>query len=291
VLEGKVIITGAGGEIGSALASRLAKAGYDVLGLDRKPPRSRSFPWHYAELTDRDAVMRLVEGAVAVVHLGEIPNMWGPFSPDEIFATNTRIASTVFQAAAFQGASRIVYASSMQLYGCWGDHRVPPLALPLDEDHPPQPQSAYGLSKVANEGYLAMVSRQNPSIRTAALRFPGVIGSWLSWDHFVERMRAHADDRDGLGTYILIDDLCEAFQAALEGIQPGYRAYNVLADDTANLTPVHEHLAAVWPGVLLPAGHPPFAAWASNERIKQDTGWFPRHSAQRSWHEKYPIQP
>lgn len=287
VIEGRIVVTGAGGGIGSALATRLAKAGYDVLGLDRKPPRSRSFAWHYAELTDRDAVMRLLEGAAAVAHLGEIPNMWGPFSPDEIFATNTRVASTVFQAAVFQGATRIVYASSAQMYGCWGDHRVPPLHLPLDEDHPAQPQSAYGLSKVANEGYLAMVARQEPALAAAAFRIPGVVGTWASWPQYVERMRAHTDDGDGLGTYIQLDDLCEAFQLALERVRPGFRAYNVLADDTHNLTPVQEHLAAVWPLVRLPEGHGPFQTWASNERIKRELGWSPRHSVQRSWHEAH----
>lgn len=287
MIEGKVVVTGAGGGIGSALAHSLSEAGYDVLGLDRKPPRRRSFAWHYAELTDRDAVMRQLEGAAAVLHLGEIPSMWGPFSPDEIFATNTRIASTVFQAAAFQGATRVVYASSMQVYGCWGDHRVPPLRLPLDEDHPVQPQSAYGLSKVANEGYLAMVARQNPTVGAASLRIPGVIGTWAPWPHFVGRMRATDEDRDGLGTYVQIDDLCEAFLGTLESLAPGeHRLYNVLADDTANLLPVQEHLAAVWPGVALPEGFPPFQAWASNERIKKDTGWRPRHSVQRSWREQ-----
>ncbi len=48
----RVVVTGASGGIGSRLVERLAELGYDVLGLDRKPPRERRFPWAYADLAD-----------------------------------------------------------------------------------------------------------------------------------------------------------------------------------------------------------------------------------------------
>lgn len=283
----RIVLTGAGGGIGTALGKLLVESGYDVLGLDRKPPTESPVKWKYADLADRDSVMRHLEGADAVVHLGEIPNMWGPFSPDEVYAQNTRVSSTIFQGAAYLGVNRIIYASTAQVYGSWGDVVLPPVSLPLDEDHPLRPQTAYALSKVANEGYLAMVTRQNPAIAAAALRFPGVIGLWWSWEFFVDRLKAHEEERDGLGTYIHVQDLCKAFVLALRGVKPGeLRIYNVMADDVANLTPAREYLAKHWPELELPDDHPEHGSWASADRIKDELGWSPAFSVHRAYQER-----
>lgn len=287
MIEGKVVLTGAGGRIGSRLGVRLRDLGYDLIGLDRRPPEGNAFPWRYAELSDRESVMRNLEGATAVVHLGEIPSMWGPFSPDEVFSANTRVGSTVFQSAAYLGVTKIVYASTAQVYGSWGDVRVPPVDLPLDEDHPLQPQNAYAQSKVANEGYLRMLIRQRPHMAAACLRFPGVIGIWRSWEVFVDHLHAHLNDMDGLGTYIHIDDLCEAFVMTLEGLETREtQTFNVFADDIANLTPVREYLAAHWPNLELPEDHPTHGSFVDTERIKRQLGWTPRYNVHRTYEER-----
>ncbi|HEY0866121.1 MAG TPA: NAD(P)-dependent oxidoreductase [Fimbriimonas sp.] len=288
----RILLTGAGGGIGSKLGRVLSEYGYDVVGVDLKPPSDRAFRWIYTDLTDRAQVMRLMEGIDAVVHLGEIPNMWGPFPPDEIYANNTRIASTVFQAAAFHGVDRIVYASTAQIYGCWGDRRIPPEYLPLDEAHPLRPQNGYALSKVANEGYLRMMTVQNPFLTATALRFPGVMGMWWSWDDFVGRLKRHREDRDGYGTYVFIDDLCDAFRLALERRSPGtVREYNVLANDIASLETTRDYLSHVWPDLSLPAGFPDFGAWASSERIKRELGWQPKFNVHEAWRERQAFSP
>jgi nucleoside-diphosphate-sugar epimerase len=268
------------------LTDVLVNDGFDVLALDRKPPHNGTANWKYADLTDRDAVMRYLDGAHAVVHLGEIPNMFGPYSPDEIFALNTRTGSTVFQSAAYLGVKKIVYASTAQIYGCWGEDRVSPLYLPLDENHPAQPQNTYALSKVANESYLRMLSGQHPEIAITILRFPAVIGYWPSWQFFVERMRHHTDDRDGYGTYVHSEDICEAFRLSVEKSEGGqFRVYNVMADDIASLSSVHEYVAAHWPSLSLPAGFPDERSWASAEKIKAELGWQPKHSVHKAWSE------
>jgi nucleoside-diphosphate-sugar epimerase len=281
----RILLTGAGGGIGSNLGRVLAEHGYDVLGVDVKPPQGKPFPWTYADLTDRASVFRLLEGVDAVVHLGEIPNMWGPFPPDELFAINTRIASTVFQAASLQGCRRIVYASSVQVYGSWGDVRVPPDYVPVDERHPCRPQTAYGVSKVANEGYLRLVASQNPAISAIALRFPGVMGIWRhSWSDFVSRLKHHREDRDGYGTYVFIDDLCDAFRTALEAEDPGsYNVYNVAAEDIHTLETTRNYLGEMWPKLSIPEEFPEHGSWLSSAKMKRELGWQPRfnvHQAQ-----------
>lgn len=286
MIEGKVIVTGGCGGVGAALVEMLRQRHYDVIALDLRPPRDKATPWRYCDLRDRDSVMRLLEGATAVLHLGEIPNTWGPFSPDEVYANNTRVTSTVFQSAAYLDIKTLIYASSAQVYGVWGGPHVAPLQLPLDEDHPLQPNNAYALGKYANEQYLKMLIAQNPHMAGVILRFPGVMDIHWPWEYFVEWLRPTTEYHDGYGTYVHRDDLCEAFILSLEAAVAGeVRTYNVVADDIANLTPTREYLAAHWPDLVLPDDHPEFGSWASADKLKAELGWEPKRLVHRDWQE------
>jgi len=281
----KIVVTGAAGSIGSVIARLLQSQGHSVLGIDRKAPDVRDFPWRYGDLQDRDVVMRALEGVDGVIHLGENPNLFGPFSPDEVFAQNTRIASTVFESASVQGVTRIIYASSAQMYGSWGKSSIAPEFLPFDETHPAKPRNAYGLSKYANERYLELVANNHKHIGAITLRFPGVIGTWHPWEVIVKRVHAHTEYHDGLGTYVHIEDLAEAFRLALDHTTPGeVRTYNAFADDIMNLTPVAEYLKTRWPHLSLPEDWPTHKSWVLNDLIRTELGWIPKYSAIEAWH-------
>lgn len=279
----RVVVTGASGGIGSRLVARLAERGYDVLGLDRKPPRERRFAWAYADLTDREHAMRHLGGARAVIHLGEFTHVWGPWPPDEVYAANARIASTVFQTAASLGAERILYASSAQVYGSWGsDEPLAPERLPVDEAHPLRPRNAYAASKVANEAYLGMLAATNPGLSLAALRFPWVLGSWGSWEEIVSRLRERREARDGFCTYVHVNDAAEAFCLALERTPVGFEAYNVFAEDLFNLVPTREYLSAIWPHLELPPGLEGHASFVDCSKAERMLGWRPAWSVHRA---------
>lgn len=286
-MDRKIVVTGAGGSIGSVVARTLHLRGEDVIGIDRRAPETRDFPWRYGDLGEREVVMRALEGADAVIHLGEIPNIYGPFPPDEVFAQNTRAGSTVFEAAGVQGVNHVVYASSAQMYGVWGHAAIPPLHLPFDETHPPRPRNAYGLSKYANEQYLRLVVNLHENIGAVALRFPGVMGVWRSWDWTLDHLRAHTEAHDGMGTYIHLDDLVEAILLSLDHTIAGeVQTYNVFADDLVNLTPTRDYLRVIWPDLELPEDWPEHKSWVLNDRIREALGWSPKRSAIREWRER-----
>ena len=78
----RIVITGASGNVGTALLRRLRGAGHDLVGVCRRPPRPEppydAATWHRLDLADEAADRALadvVDGAAAVVHLA-----WG-FQP------------------------------------------------------------------------------------------------------------------------------------------------------------------------------------------------------------------
>jgi UDP-glucose 4-epimerase len=151
-----VLVTGGAGFIGSHLVDRLVGAGARVRVLDNlqagneanlAPLRER-IDLRIADLRDPAAVDAAVRGCAVVFHIGA--NASVPVSVDDRaydFATNTLGTYHVADAAIRHGVRRVVQASTAAVYG-------PPRYTPVDEQHPLDPISPYGASKLAAERLL-----------------------------------------------------------------------------------------------------------------------------------------
>ena len=153
-LDGKkVLVTGAGGFIGSHLAERLVEEGAAVRAMVRYSS-SGSRGWldgseHEADLeviasdvTDADGVRKAVQGVDVVFHLAALIGI--PYSyeaPRSYLRTNVEGTLNVLQAALQSDVERMVQTSTSEVYGT--AQRVP-----IDEDHPLQGQSPYSASKI-----------------------------------------------------------------------------------------------------------------------------------------------
>ena len=169
----RVLVTGGSGRLGRSVVDGLADAGHEVVSVDvvAGPPgkAAATFP---ADLTDLGQAYGVISRyrPEAVVHLAAIAV---PFSRPEsvIYATNTALAYNVLQAAADQGVGTVVTASSPTVMGYGTPEGWAPAYLPLDEDHPPRPWNAYGLSKLAAEQTMRMFAAQRwERVRLAAFR-------------------------------------------------------------------------------------------------------------------------
>ena len=153
----KVVVTGAGGFIGSHLVERLLELGADVtafvrynsrndrgvLGLDGG--RGRPVRVVAGEIRELATVRRLVKDADVVFHLAALVGI--PYSyvhPDEVVEVNTIGTLNVLTAAKDAGVRRVVVTSTSEVYGS-------ALKVPIGEDHPKQPQSPYAASKIASD--------------------------------------------------------------------------------------------------------------------------------------------
>jgi dTDP-glucose 4,6-dehydratase len=153
----KVLVTGAGGFIGSHLAERLLAAGaevramvhYNALGgigwLADGPfgrPGEERAEIFAGDIADRDSVRRAMEGADTVFHLAALIAI--PYSyraPESYVRTNVIGTLNVLQGARELGTRRVVHTSTSEVYGT-------ALRVPIDETHPLQGQSPYSASKI-----------------------------------------------------------------------------------------------------------------------------------------------
>lgn len=152
-----VVVTGAGGFIGSTLVERLVAEGAHVRALLRYTSRAdrgcladvpaatlETVEVVHGDVRDFDAVRAVLRGADAVFHLAALIGI--PYSyehPQEVVDTNVLGTTNVLLAARdLPGLERVVLTSTSEVYGS-------ALRVPIDEDHPLQAQSPYSATKIA----------------------------------------------------------------------------------------------------------------------------------------------
>lgn len=147
----KVLVTGADGFIGSHLAEELLAAGATVRALTQYNPfgrpgwlkgRADEIQIISGDIRDGERVARAVEGVEVVFHLAALVGI--PYSyeaPDSYIQTNIVGTYNVLTACRRHGVSRMIQTSTSEVYGS-------ALAVPINEDHPLQPQSPYSASKI-----------------------------------------------------------------------------------------------------------------------------------------------
>jgi dTDP-glucose 4,6-dehydratase len=153
----RVLVTGAGGFIGSHLVERLVAAGHEVRALVRYNGRDdrghladipadvlASIEVARGDLKDPGTLARAVEGREWIFHLGALIAI--PYSyhnPYDVVQTNVLGTAHVLDACRASSAlERLVLTSTSEVYGT--ARRVP-----IDEEHPLQGQSPYAATKIA----------------------------------------------------------------------------------------------------------------------------------------------
>ncbi|MEO5695707.1 MAG: NAD(P)-dependent oxidoreductase [Burkholderiaceae bacterium] len=179
----RLLLTGAAGALGRQLRPRLkAQCAVlrvsDIADLGVAAEGEEAMP---AALENADAVLALLAGVDAVVHLGGV-SVEGPFEP--ILQANIVGAYNLYEAARRQGVRRIVFASSNHVTGFYRQDEV------IDARMPMRPDGHYGLSKAFGEN-LAQFYFDRYGLETVSLRigssFPEpvdrrMLATWMSYD-------------------------------------------------------------------------------------------------------------
>ncbi len=151
----KVLVTGAGGFIGSHLVTVLVEAGAQVRAFVRynsrgDPGMLRALSPEFkdqieliaGDLRDEDALRAAVKGCERVFHLGALISI--PYSykhPAEVASTNMMGTLNMLLACRDLGVERLVHTSTSEVYGT-------AQVVPISESHPLQGQSPYSASKI-----------------------------------------------------------------------------------------------------------------------------------------------
>ncbi|MFL6020751.1 MAG: NAD-dependent epimerase/dehydratase family protein, partial [Gaiellaceae bacterium] len=168
----KVVVTGSSGKAGRAVVSHLLEQDYDVRAVDLVAPAEPSAPFLFADLVDFGQALECLAGMDAVVHLAAIPAS-GIHTEQTTFRKNLLSTYNVFEAARIIGLQRIVWASSETILGLPFEREQPAYA-PIDEEHPPYPQSSYALSKLLAEELGRQLHRWTGTPHVA-LRFSNIM--------------------------------------------------------------------------------------------------------------------
>lgn len=181
----KILVTGAGGYIGSVTCSRLLEAGYDLVCLDnfsrgyRAPLELLQKRYGAARVIIQDADLSnsdlnaifAAHPIAAVMHFAALLNVGESMNmPVEYFSNNIIGTQRLIEAMHHAKVRQLVFSSSCTVYGN-------AQYLPIDEKHPVvQPESVYGASKKVCEDMLVWYSRQG-ILEYAALRYFNVCGA------------------------------------------------------------------------------------------------------------------
>lgn len=231
----KILVTGAAGNVGSAVARELLEQGHEVRALDLTAPpadlKSR-VEVVYANLTDRLAMLRAVQGCEAIAHLAAIPN---PVNGKELEILEPNVVGThyVLAAAEAEGIKRVALASTCAIHGAPFARK--PFSfqyLPIDEAHPIEPEDLYALSKQFSELMAATFSRRS-DMATTCLRINMVVDFEGEHRHWLRRHIERGPDwpsRD-FWHYIDVRDVARAFRMALENVTEGHHVAILVARD------------------------------------------------------------
>lgn len=275
----RVVVTGGSGKLGTAVVDELVEHGYDVINIDRVPPRTETCPYTRIDLTDYGQVMEALSGidsrydrVDALVHLAAIP---GPGQTGNAATFDNNIVSTyhVFSAAKAAGIRNIVWASSETLLGLPFD--VPPPYLPVDEDYPARPETSYSLAKHLEEQMAAQFCRQDPALKMIGLRFSNV----MTPDDYAAFPGFNADPQLrswNLWSYIDRRDGAQAVRKALELDAVGMDIFIIANADSVMTAPSAQLAAEVFPDVAFKREVGEHETLLSIEKARRILGYEPR---------------
>lgn len=247
----KILVTGAGGFLGGAVARALLARGDAVVGLDCGPnvgamdAQAHAWPDFTAIDTDICAAEAVdtIFAAVrpdAVIHCAAVVGVLASLaSPVRLFRVNLEGSINLFEAMAKHGCGRMIHISSEEIYGDF-------LAPRIDETHREAPLYAYGVSKSAVE-HMGRSYRATHGLDCINIRTSWVYGPGFPRDRVpLNMIRAAAEGRalhvaagaDERIDHTYLDDAVAGILGALDCADHPFDAYHIASDNAPSLAEI-----------------------------------------------------
>ena len=297
----KVLVTGGAGYIGAHVSELLQENGYSVRifddfsnGLERRVKNFKDI--FKGDITDREAVLKGMEGIDAVIHLAAKKAVGESVSnPLKYYTNNVGGTMNVLAAMSLKKVNKLVFSSSAAVYS-------PSEKDAIEESDPTDPLSPYGATKLLSEQLISKVG-QAEGFSTISLRYFNVVGSKKvefgdnSRDNLVPKVFAAFKEgkspeiygadyptKDGtcIRDYIHVQDLAEAHLVALKQLDTKVDGvYNVGSGTGYSVKEIFDQLEESMAIKLNPVtsarrpGDSPKLI-ASIKKIEKDLGWRPK---------------
>lgn len=290
----RVLVTGAAGFVGYAVAALLVEQGHEVTGLTRSDSSALPEGVHRirGDLSEPRTLFSAVADADGVCHLaGRTRVRESRDDPLGYWHVNVGGTLTVLDALAATSATRLVLASTC---GVYGEQATQPIA----ETSALEPSNPYGTSKLAADRAAADLAATG-AIGAISLRAFNIAGALpghpdLDQTRLIPRLLAVQQGRapelvlngDGSAVrdFLHVTDMAAAFVLALQACEPGtWRAYNVGSGQPNTVGEVISTVEAVTRRPVarrqVPAASEPHTLLADSTRIRTELGWQPRRSS------------
>ena len=259
----KIVITGGTGFIGSHIAESLAKSGHEIVIVDNLDPyysidlkmrnldivlNSGNVVFINADVTDLSRMKEIIDSTVDYVYheaaqAGVRISVEDPFKPNDVNVLGTL---NVLKASLDAGVKKVINASSSSVYG-----KVK--YLPFDEQHPTEPVSPYGVSKLAAEHY-CRVFYEVYGLPTTSLRYFTVYGPRMRPDLaisiFTKKMLANEPitvfgDGEQTRDFTYIEDVVEANKRLLNNKVTDGKVLNIGGGNRISVNTLIETLRSI----------------------------------------------
>jgi nucleoside-diphosphate-sugar epimerase len=236
-----ILVTGAGGFIGSQVCRLLAAQGYPVVAIDRRFAMTQPYPQLSGDIGSPDFLAEVLQTGYfdTIIHLAAILNTASRRQPEEALRVNIGSSLTLLQLAARFKVQKFIFGSSISVYGAksfaeYGE---------VSEEEPAAPNTIYGVSKryveLAGQDYHERGAFQFVSLRIAMVVGPGAVNTSTPWrSHIFERLRDRQSTRIDLPfarperlPLIHVADVAEIIQRLIRVEHPVYSIYNTPTED------------------------------------------------------------
>jgi UDP-glucose 4-epimerase len=239
----RYLVTGGAGFFGSLLVEDLARAGHEVVILDRVADAAlaRRFPFAQVDLRDPAGVEKVFTRYGRFDGVFHVAALLAHAIKDQRDLVDSNVDGTrhLAEAAVAHHVPHLVFTSSNCVVG-------KPFSQPVGEDDPINPLEIYGVTKWRGELVLA---EYRDRINITMLRCPTIMGGGrlglLSILYeFIHEGRKIWTLGDGSNRYqfIAAADLSAAMQLAIR--QPGFHLYNIGSDEVPTLRELYERVIA-----------------------------------------------
>ena len=302
----KVLVTGGSGRIGYYILRELLAHGHTVASCGRTPPNVAGVPHIPTDIGNLESTRAAVCGRDAIVHLAAVAHPKRA-TPEHLMQANVMGTFNVLEAAIREGVGKVVFGSTDATFGfAFSREPMPPRYLPVDEEHPCEPEDEYGLSKLIGElmcrRYSAAYGLSTLCIRIcSAWHFdrPGAeiavrSGPWrtanMSVEQLWEQYREQIDNPGGpfpvpgppdprRRLWALTDarDTAQALRLAVENTSIQHDVFLTSGNEACSLEGTSALIARYFPAV--PLHHPMGGSETlfSNEKARRLLGYHPQH--------------